>query len=148
VVGSITEPVILEGGDGDDHLLAGLSTNALLSGGDGDDRLQGSLFGRNVLIGGDGRDRLHGGLLAENLLIGGRTTHDTRTAALEALLAEWSSPRRLEDRVENLTSGGGLNGDVTLEARSTVLDDGLRDKLFGGLAQDWLLGDSGNITRG
>jgi uncharacterized protein (TIGR03118 family) len=131
---------ILDGGAGDDSIHAGGGTDIVL-GGPGDD----SLFagaGRDLLIGGTGRDRLHGNR-GSDILIGGETTHDSNTADLLAILAEWTSADSYATRIDKLTNGtGGLPG---LNS-TTVIDDGVVDRLFGGPGQDWFFKGAHDIT--
>jgi hypothetical protein len=62
--------------------------------------------------------------------IGGTTTNDNNDAALNAIVAEWSSSHVFNTRIANLS--GLLNS-------STVKDDGSRDTLDGGSGRDWFL---------
>jgi Ca2+-binding RTX toxin-like protein len=81
------------------------------------------------VIGGAGRDRLFG-QDGDDILIGGTTTHDGDSAALLAILAEWSAAIGFSARITLL--GAELNA-------ATVLDDGHVDELTGGLNRDWYL---------
>ena len=142
-------PTVLDGGAGNDRLTGGAG-NDLLLGGEGDDVLwcrKG--WGANVLIGGLGSDQLSGGN-DEDLLIGGTTDHDANDEALLAILAEWSSPSPIQDRIWNLQNGGGLNGPFLLVQDQTVFDDQATDVVLGGLASDWFLvyGDDDVRDRG
>jgi hypothetical protein len=93
------------------------------------------------LAGGEGAD----------LLIAGFTAFDANPAALNAILTEWTSPRRYEERVANLRGEGfgpRMNGDYFLKthgADAVVFDDGNEDKLTGDSGRDWffanLVGD-------
>jgi hypothetical protein len=106
-------------------------------GGDGNDKLVAGVKGPSILIGGAGSDQLVGGILGDNLLIGGTTAYDGNDAALQAILAEWSSNRSLSARIAKLTSGDGLNGAFVLVPAMTVFDDNAVDHLVGGLLDDW-----------
>jgi Ca2+-binding RTX toxin-like protein len=121
------------GGAGNDTLYGG-GGNDVLVGGSGNDQLFGGA-GRDVLIGGSGTDRLFGEA-GDDILIGGATAHDDDAAALDAIVAEWSSTRDFNTRTGNLA--GRLSP-------TTVFDDKARDTLDGGNGQDWfidfLLGD-------
>ena len=149
---------ILFGQGGNDRLQGGVGDD-ILTGGDGDDRLDAG-SGRNVLIGGRGVDVLigkggsdggsdgasdggsDGGQDSGNLLIGGFTTYDDNPAALDAILAEWSSNSDYATRVNNLRTGSGPTlGGVALEAGVTVFDDDARDKLKGSRGRDWFFAD-------
>src|SRR5262249_29844333 len=71
----------------------------------------------------------------------GFTQYDANLAALQAVLAEWTSARSYNDRVANLSGAGTgvrLNGAFFLND-STVMDDGQVDELTGGDGQDWFL---------
>src|SRR5262249_52478531 len=116
-------PALLDGGDGNDVITAsGSSADNILLGQAGLDILT-ARAGRDLLIGGRDSDLLYadGG---DDILIGGSTVHDNNTAALDAVMAEWS--RRDIDaatRVRHLLGDGdGANGDYLLDSGS-VLDD-------------------------
>jgi Ca2+-binding RTX toxin-like protein len=130
----------LDGGPGDDKLQGG-DGNDILVGGEGNDKLD-SGQGNDLLIGGRGADRLDGGG-GDDLLIAGFTAFDANHAALEAILAEWTSPRGYEMRVDNLRgqgSGPRLNGDYFLRTGGpgrTLFDDRDSDKMTGDSGRDW-----------
>ncbi len=130
VAGGIDLPAELYGGAGDDRLKGGGGIN-LLDGGEGDDVLQGG-SGQGLLVGGFGRDLLLG-QGGDDLLIGDAflpsAPQQVRREALRSILAEWTSPRRYEDRV------AGLEGFVT----ARVVDDGVVDILAGGAGDDWFI---------
>jgi Ca2+-binding RTX toxin-like protein len=151
------------GGDGDDWLygdagsdsLYGEAGNNALLGGPGNDLLDTSVAvsagseGRNLLIGGAGADTLQGGW-GEEILIGGATAYDGKVAALEAVMREWASNKSFDDRCNRLDSGfrdpldprAGfiqLKRKTAKASKGTVLNDGLRDSLFGGDGSDWFL---------
>lgn len=79
----------------------------------------------------------------DDLLIAGFTAFDANLAALNVIMAEWTSNRDYAARVANLRgagSGDRLNGNYFLKvagADRTVFDDGVRDVLFGGTGRDW-----------
>jgi Ca2+-binding RTX toxin-like protein len=130
----------LDGGPGDDKLEGG-DGNDILLGGEGNDKLQ-SGQGSDLLIGGRGADKLDGGG-GDDLLIAGFTAFDANHAALQAILAEWTSSRPYEARVDNLRgegSGPRLNGDYFLKTDGpdcTLFDDNAEDKLAGDSGRDW-----------
>jgi uncharacterized delta-60 repeat protein len=143
----ITVPAVLSGGDGNDGLDASGSTaNNILLGGTGNDGLAGG-SGRDILIGGTGQDGIAGGG-GDDLLIAGFTAFDANLTALNAIMAEWASPRDYATRIANLRgtgSGPRLNGDYFLKADGpdkTVFDDGVQDWLFGGAGQDWFFANA------
>jgi Ca2+-binding RTX toxin-like protein len=113
-------------------------------GGDGNDKLFGG-SGRDVLIGGDGFDLLFGEG-QDDILVAGSTVHDEDDEALQAILAEWTSTNSYSTRVNNIRFGGGQNGLFTLDD-TTVIDDGLKDELFGDESLDWFLFGSGDRLR-
>jgi PKD repeat protein len=129
--------VVVYGQAGDDLIdVRGASAiPAQLLGGDGNDQLNGG-NGRDLLIGGDGADKLNGGA-GEDILVGGMTAHDNNPAALAAISAEWNRPdASAEQRRQNLTNGGGLNGSSVL-AGASLIDDQDADDLQGNENQDW-----------
>ncbi len=128
---------LLDGGDGDDRLYGGSGTDILL-GGAGDDRLY-SGSGRSLLIGGSGVDRLKGNA-NQDILIGGTTAYDDNHAALAAIMEEWASTRPFPERIDRLDAGitDPDLGLLQLKPGLTVLDDAVRDILFGSENSDWL----------
>jgi Ca2+-binding RTX toxin-like protein/methionine-rich copper-binding protein CopC len=140
---------ILNGGDGNDTLSGGVG-NDILNGGVGNDRLDGNegndiLNGgtdNDTINGGDGSDLLLGGIGADalnggngdDLLIAGTTSHDANATALSQIFGEWTGPNDYATRIANLRAGTGV---PQLLAGTTVSDDGAKDKLTGGLDNDW-----------
>ncbi|MBW3540296.1 MAG: hypothetical protein KY476_08500, partial [Planctomycetes bacterium] len=90
---SIQLPAIVDGGPGDDRLVAG-GGGTVLVGGPGEDQLMGG-DSRDVLIGGEGADLIQG-KDGDDLLIAGVTLFDSDWTALEAILAEWNSDRTFD----------------------------------------------------
>lgn len=134
VAGSIGLTAIFFGGDGNDRLKGGAGSS-VLCGDAGDDLLIGG-SGRSVLIGGAGAARLVGNS-GDDILIAGTTAYGCDLGALCAILDEWTrSDRTHAERVSNLANGGGLNGNITLNAR-TVIDDDAYDVLTGSAGMDW-----------
>ncbi|HZN33903.1 MAG TPA: hypothetical protein VFB80_08785 [Pirellulaceae bacterium] len=155
----------IRGGDGDDQLGGGAGHDLLL-GEVGQDALAGA-GGRDVLIGGQGADTLDGGD-DDDILIAGTTAHDANDAALNLILAEWTSLRDYESRVKNLKGTNNpefdnrLNAEVFLKKNGnsnngngnngngkgnngnngnmpTVFDDDASDELTGSSGDDWFL---------
>ncbi|WP_254507681.1 beta strand repeat-containing protein [Anatilimnocola floriformis] len=125
--------VKLDGADGNDTLTAG-SGLAILLGGAGNDILNAGT-GRAVMIGGLGVDTLNGGS-NDDLLVDGTTVHDSSSAALALILAEWASASSYNDRVAHLTgTPGGVNGSTHLGG-SNVIHDTAVDSLFGNAGDD------------
>ena len=127
---------VIRGGEGNDRLYGGQGNDILL-GGDGRDYLCGN-GGRNMLIGGLGRDFLLGST-GDDILIGGVTSHDANDAALTAVMAEWTAAGTLEQRIDHLRGGGGLNGQFLLRMHETVFDDNEQDVFWGDAQNDWFL---------
>jgi Ca2+-binding RTX toxin-like protein len=149
----------LYGGAGDDWLyvdacsdtLYGELGNNVLLGGSGNDTLDvfvnADAAGRNLLIGGLGADVLRGGP-GEEILISGTTRYDNKTTALAAVMREWTSDNSFDARCTKLDVGfteDPLVGFIQLKKKNkanpkgTVIDDKVRDQLFGGEGNDWIL---------
>jgi uncharacterized delta-60 repeat protein len=149
----------LYGGSGDDWLyseagndtLYGGPGNNVLLGGDGNDLLDVSAdvpadTGRNLLIGGKGQDILQGGN-GQEIVIGGTTSYDSKAAALAAIMKQWTSGGNdsFGNRCSTLATGytDPTAGWIQLKrkdktnVKGTVLDDRVRDSLFGGPGSDW-----------
>ncbi|HVT26442.1 MAG TPA: PKD domain-containing protein, partial [Lacipirellulaceae bacterium] len=116
------------GGTGNDVLVGGTGNNTLI-GGDGADIILGG-NGRDLVIGGDDSDILVGGG-GDDILIDGWTSHDNDPAALDAIMAIWTSSDSFNTRVANLTGSGDL-----LEPGVAVFDDGDHDILSSGAGHD------------
>ena len=108
--------------------------------------------GNDVLIGGAGSDALlrQDG---DDLLVAGTTAFDDNLAALDAVLAEWTSGRTYAQRVANLRgtgSGPRANGNTFLKVSGpgvTAFDDGAVDALDGASGSDWFFAHlSGGVT--
>lgn len=137
VGGSVKLRAFLFGDAGNDRLKGGAG-NSVLIGGTGNDHLGGGKSG-DLLIGGEDLDRLVGGP-ADDILIGGSTSFDTDLAALSAIMDEWASTRKYEDRIDNLSdtgSGPSDNNGFFLLSGTTVIDDGVKDVLTGAAGSDW-----------
>jgi Ca2+-binding RTX toxin-like protein len=135
-----TATVLIDGGAGNDVLVAGIG-NSILLGGSGNDLLVGSGC-RDVLIGGDGADTVFGNG-EDDILIGGRTRFDGSTNLLLGMLSEWNSADPYIVRVGKMRLGtDGVPGmDVT-----SVFYDGSPDILERGLGVDWFfVGPDGKI---
>ncbi|MCA9238731.1 MAG: hypothetical protein KDA37_00960 [Planctomycetales bacterium] len=141
----------IDGGDGDDLLIGG-SGNDILLGGAGFDLLHGGA-GRDLMIGGNDSDMIFGDS-GEDILISGTTSHDGSRAALDLIMAEWTSARSYAERVDNLTgdldlSMDGANDEVYLiaeGANATVFDDESVDWLIGGRGKDLYFGGDEDVT--
>jgi Ca2+-binding RTX toxin-like protein len=131
--GSAGDDVLL-GGDGNDDLIGGAGDDVLV-GGDGNDILNGGA-GRDLLIGSQDNDMIFGGG-GEDILIGGYTIHDNDLAALDSIMAIWTSSASFNSRVNTLKGSGGL-----LQAGVAVFDDDDGDILLGGAGRDLVFGDT------
>jgi hypothetical protein len=144
LIGNLSVPAFLFGGDGNDTLDAGGSTaNNALVGGAGNDTLLGG-SGRDLLIGGLGADTLRAGGSGA-ILIGGTTDYDANVPALLAIMKEWGrTDVDYNTRVKHLngTVGGGLNGSYRLTT-TTAHDDDAIDNLFSGAGLDWFFAGKG-----
>ena len=145
---TITLAADLFGGDGNDFLVGGGGNNVLV-GGAGDDFLIGGR-GRNLLIGGAGSDVLLG-TGGDDILIGGSTAFDQNLAALDAVMAEWTSTDSYATRIADLSGTGTgssfaarRNGNIFLTSGgsgATVFVDDARDLIVGGAGMDWFFAD-------
>ncbi len=117
--------VTLQGGNGDDVLVGGSKNDSLFGG-----------AGRDLLIGGLGADTI-GGDTEDDILIGGTSSLSTNIAALNAIMAEWTSANSYAARVANLRNGGGANGTTKLNSTTVKNDSSAVDQLTGGSATDW-----------
>jgi hypothetical protein len=144
---TLSLPVVMFGGDGNDILDArGASGPTVLVGGAGNNTLYGG-SGRNILIGGSGSSVLVGGS-GDDLLIAGVTSFDANLTALDALLNEWSrSDADYQTRISHLTGSlaGGLNGGFVLNGQ-TVTSNGGGNDLTGGAGQDWFFAALGGAN--
>ncbi len=140
---------LIRGGSGNDQLVGGAGNDILLGEASNDTLLGGD--GRDVLIGGRNADTLDGGA-GDDILIAGTTAFDANDAALNQILAEWTSDRSYQARVKNLKGTGKgpnfanrLNGTVYLKKsptqEATVFDDDANDSLTGSSGDDWFLYD-------
>ncbi len=141
----ITIARLLYGGDGDDTISGG-NGNGVQVGGDGNDSLS-SGNGRDILIAGTGADTVNGGN-GDDILLAGSTTYDAASGANQRALCsiahEWQrTDASYTSRVAHLggSQPGGLNGTnlLTTGPGRTAFDDYYKDRLTGGLGQDWYL---------
>lgn len=139
---------VLDGGAGDDMLLGtagdnvllGGAGNDILSGRDGNDVLNGGA-GRNLILAGRGADHVLS--IGFDLVATGEFYFDFSTFALQFILAEWTSPRPLAQRIANIRTGNGegLNSEWALN-ETTHMADGDRDRVLSRRPVDWLLATS------
>ena len=135
VPNSVTLPVEMYGGDGNDSMSGGSGAD-LISGDAGNDVLTGGQ-GRDVLIGGAGLDQLNGNA-DDDVLIGSATIHDADFVALHAIQLEWlRSDATASIRSAHLLNGTGLNGAAAKLDAASILDDGVLDLLHGASGDDF-----------
>jgi len=132
VNGNVGVQAILQGGDGDDRLIAGGGPTVLLGGGGNDELLGGGA--NDILIGGLGRDRLSGGR-GDDALLGGSASNEDDVDALLAALAVWASSDDYATRV------------AAMDAIFSVADDEDEDELTGGAGRDLFFGGLGDRLR-
>jgi hypothetical protein len=138
------------------HLIAGGTVNAILYGGSGSGStlsatgsgnsmlisggpkavLSNTGTGYNILIGGPGTDTLTAN--GNDILISGTTNYDSNTstniAALDAILAEWSSGDVYATRISKIMNGIKV-GSTTVELNATTCQsNGVANKLSDGTA--------------
>jgi Ca2+-binding RTX toxin-like protein len=131
-----TVNAILFGGSSNGSTLSALgSGNDVLIGGPGKNTLSDTGTGNNILIGGGGVDTLTGN--GNDILISGTTNYDSNTganiAALDAILAEWSSSDSYSLRISKIMSGVGPDGANALNS-STCQSDGVANTVSDGTA--------------
>jgi hypothetical protein len=134
IAGSISNPVWIYGGQGDDQLNAS-NGSSLLFGGDGNDQLLGG-NGRDVMVGGDGADKLvsNGD---QDILIAGYTSHDAPSSPGHEefwceLTEQWNKEQEFSVRVQALRL---YLADYLVDDHH---DDEL-DQLNGAAGDDWLI---------
>ncbi|WDQ14637.1 hypothetical protein [Rhodopirellula sp. P2] len=127
---TLTIPVRLHGGAGDDELRGGAG-NDFLDGGVGDDRLHGQ-SGNDVVIGGLGADRIDGGF-EDDLLIADAIDE----ISADRLLADWSN--------SSLTPADRMASLVT-DLLAAKIADGAVDDSDGDRGTDWVFGQSIDTT--
>ena len=121
-----TVNAILFGGSANGSTLRATgSGNDVLVGGSGKGTLTDTGTGDNILIGGAGVDTLSGG--GNDVLISGTTSYDSDTsaniAALDAILAEWSSSDSYSLRISKIMSGVGAADTHALNATTWQSDN-------------------------
>ncbi len=129
-----TVNAILFGGSASGSTLSATgSGNDVLIGGAGKNTLTDTGTGSNILIGGPGADTITGN--GNDILISGTTNYDSNTsaniAALDAILAEWSSSDSYSLRISMIMSGVGPDGMYALNS-STCQTDGVANTVSDG----------------
>lgn len=140
VSGSVTKPVVIDGGTGDDKLNGGAGRN-VIDGGPGEDHLTGG-NGHDILIGGDGEDKLEG-QSGRDVLVGGKSSYDNNLLywrALDSLLTRWNAAPSYTAGITELRTPT-LSTASRLSAWDTVFADDDEDDLNGGAELDWYFAD-------
>jgi hypothetical protein len=145
--------IVYGGTAGKSTLTAAGSRDDILIGNGGGDKLTDSGSGMNILIGGGaGGDTLTGN--GNDNLVSGTTSYDadnaTNIAALDAILAEWTSSDSYSMRIGNIFGGlGALSADplnsstVSQDAKANVLQDGTSQTQN----NNWFLGWSNDVVK-
>jgi hypothetical protein len=140
--------------NGGDHIRVAndVTQPALLLGSIGNDHIEGG-GGSTIILGGLGSDHLQAGS-GGAILIPGTTDFDRNLPALDALLTEWArTDESYSQRVANLSdktvngvapNGLGQNDDNFLNA-ATVHEDGAGNELEGGPGLDWFFANLDGI---
>ncbi len=128
---------ILFGGAGNGSTLSATgSGNDVLIGGAGKDALSDTGTGYNILIGGPGVDTLTGN--GNDILISDSTSYDRNTnaniAALDAILAEWSSSDSYSLRISKIMSGITVGTSTVGLNATTCQSDGVANTVSDGTA--------------
>lgn len=149
---SVSRPVILLGGSGDDWLVAG-SQQAVLSGGDGDDWIVGSGV-VDLINGNDGNDRIWGRAGDDTIYAGngdddveGEEGNDVIFVGEGINLAKGGSGRdRLTGGSQRDVLYGGDDGDFLFgfQGDDVLLGEGGEDEIEGGDGTDLIDGGDGN----
>jgi Ca2+-binding RTX toxin-like protein len=145
---------LIQGGDGHDIIWGGAGSD-VIDGGRGRDILIGGT-GADLILGDHGDDILVAGMTAydqefnrlapDSYFGGSRLDFDAQRAAIEAIMAEWTSDRSYSQRRHNIMGTGSgprnnqthyLRANASQPAGNTVFDDGATDHLFGQAGQDW-----------
>jgi hypothetical protein len=144
--GGTVNAIVYGGSASGSTLSATGSGNAVLIGGASKDKLTDTGTGYNILIGGPGSDTLTGN--GNDILISGTTNYDSNTpqniAALDAILAEWSSSDLYSLRISKIMSGVGDGGADALNA-TTCQSDGVANTVSDGASgaqNNWFIVNS------
>jgi Ca2+-binding RTX toxin-like protein len=150
VAGGTANTILFGGAANGGTLSATGSGNNVLIGGPGRDTLTDTGAGYNILIGGAGVDTLTGN--GNDILISGTTNYDSNAsaniAALDAILAEWSSSDTYALRISKTMSGVGPGNSATLNS-STCQSDGKANTVSDGAApseNNWFIVDSKDVV--
>jgi len=131
--------IVLAGAGNDTVNASGNLGGNLVVGAGGNDVLIGSA-GRDILVGGAGRDTLRG-LGGEDILVGGGVRFQANATVLDSVMAEWGGSGGFRARLNHIRAGAGTNINL-----ATVVDDHVRDQLFGGADSDLLVAGPTDVT--
>ncbi len=130
------DAILLGGSTNGSSLSATGSGTDVLIGGSGKDTLTDTGTGDNILIGGGGVDMLTGN--GNDILISGTTSYDSNTtpsiAALDAILAEWSSSDSYSTRISKIMTGITVGSTTVALNATTCQSDGVANILSDGTA--------------
>lgn len=112
----LEQQAYVDGGDGNDTILAGRGSSILL-GRDGNDILVGSVR-PDLLVGGAGLDTIRGRHLDEDVVIGNPTLQDGNWTALDTVLQSWIGPNLRPIREQDVMD------------KLSVVNDSLFDRLL------------------
>jgi hypothetical protein len=133
---SVTTPLLVSGGDGDDNLMGGAG-NDVLAGGAGNDTLNGG-GGQDDYFGGDGDDTISArDGVAERIACGAGT--DVVTNDFTDILAE------CERGVDS--DHDGFSSDVDCDDTNPAIHPGAKDVFDNGIDEDCSGGDATNLDR-
>jgi len=134
-VGGTVNAIVFGGSGNGSTLSATGSGNSVLIGGSGKTTLTDSSTGSNILIGGPAVDTLTGN--GNDILISGSIDNDSDTtaniAALDAILAEWSSSDSYSMRISKIMNGVGADNADALNT-TTCQSDGNANTVSDGTA--------------
>ena len=132
--GGTVNAILFGGSTNGSTLSATGSGNDVLIGGSGKDTLSDTGTGFDILIGGGGGDTLTGN--GNDILISGTTSYDSNTsaniAALDAILAEWSSSDSYPTRITKITNGITVGSSTVALNATTCQSDGVANTLSDG----------------
>lgn len=138
------EIIILEGGEGDDKIIASAMTRAVsIKGNGGSDSLSGG-SGRDSIFGGTGRDALRGGP-GDDLLAGEAHADSVWGGAGDDTIvgASGNDYLRGEAGDDSINAGGGADRLRGHDGADLLIGGGSNDKIYGGDGDDTLYGNHG-----
>ena len=140
ILGGTGDDIIIhDGAEGAGDSVLGGEGNDLVIGGNANDTISGGADS-DVIIAGAGADYVNGDSGSDLIIAGIVSGIDI--AGWQLVQSEWTSPRPLANRVENILGNGAgprNNADTFLTASNTQLDDQAVDTILGGADGDWLL---------